>query len=119
MVRIVTCSTYILCSCSLFVQSFPDKCPSDGGIFGILKHIPKWYMLAVSLGVPIEQVDAHRSDSEMGGAMALLHWRNGRCEGDYPNTWGFLLENVEKLHGPLVAKKLRDEAERDKNWTFS
>ena len=119
MVRIVTCSTYILCSYSLFVQSFPDKCPSDVGVLGILKHIPQWYELAVSLGVPIAQVKADRTDLEMGGAMALLHWRNGRCGGGFPNTWGFLLETVEKLHGPLVAKQLRDEAEGDITWSLS
>ena len=119
MVRIVTCSTYILCSCSLFVQSFPDKCPSDVGVLGILKHIPLWYELAVSLGVPIAQVNAYRLDSKMGGEKALLYWRNGRCERDYPNTWGFLPETVEKLQGPLVAKQLRDEAKRNKNWSFS
>ena len=119
MVRIVTCSTYILCSCSLFVQSFPDKCPSDVGVLGILKHIPLWYKLAVSLGVPIAQVNAYRLDPEMGGGMSLLHWRNGRCEGGFPNTWGFLLETVEKLQGPVVAKRLRGEAERDKTWSLN
>ena len=97
MMRIVLCSTYILCSCSLFLQSFPDKCPSDVGVLGILKHIPLWYELAVHLGVPNAQVNAYRLDSEMGGGMCLLYWRDGCCGGGYPNTWGFLLETVKKL----------------------
>ena len=118
MVRIVTCSTYILCTCSLFVQSFPDKCPSDVGVLGILKHIPLWYDLAVKLGVPIAQVGAYRLDSAMGGSQALLYWRNGRCRGDFPNSWGFLLDTVEELHSPLVAKQLRCEAEVDKTWSL-
>ena len=119
MVRIVTCSTYILCSCSLFVQSFPDKCPSDVGVLGILKHIPQWYELAVSLGVPIAQVKADRTDSEMGGVTALLRWRDGGCKGGYPSTWGFLLDTVKELHGDGVAKQLRDKAERNKSWSRS
>ena len=117
MARIATCSTYILCTCSLFLQSFTDKCPSDVGVLGILEHIPLWYDLAVKLGVPIAQVEAYRLDSAMGGIHALSYWRNGRCRGAFPNTWGFLLETVESLHGPLVAKKLRDEAEREETWS--
>ena len=118
MVRIATCSTYILCTCSLFVQSFPDKCPSDVGVLGILKHIPLWYNLAMKLSVPIAQVGAYRLDLAMGGSQALLYRRNGRCKGDFPNTWGFLLETVEELHGPLVAKQLKDEADADKTWSL-
>ena len=51
MVRIVTCSTYILCTCYLFLQSFPGEGPSDVGVLGILEHIciPLWYDLAVML----------------------------------------------------------------------
>ena len=89
------CSTCILCTCSLFFQSFPDKFPSDVGVLGILEHIPVWYDLAVKLGVPYAKV--HRS------LAALLYWRNGNWGEDIPNTWGFLLETVEK--GPLVAKR--------------
>ena len=77
MVRIVTYSTCILCTCSVFLQSFPDKCPSDVGVLGILEHIPLWYDLAVKLGVPYTKVEAYRLDSTIGGNRALLYWRNG------------------------------------------
>ena len=104
MVRIVTCSTHILCTCYLFFQSFPGEGPSDVGVVGILEHIPLWYDLAVVLGVPYAKVEAYRLDSATGGNRALLYWRNGNWGEDIPNTWGFLLETVEKLEGPLVAK---------------
>ena len=119
MVRIATCSTYTMCTCSLFIQSFPDKCPSDVGVLGILKHIPQWYDLAVKLGVPIAQVEAYKSNPTTGGNQALSYWRNGLCGQQFPTTWGFLLETVDNLHGPRVAEKLRDEAERDKTWSQS
>ena len=87
------------------------------GIHGILEHIPVWYELAIRLGVPFPKVKAYRLDLAMGGIHALSYWRNGRCRGASP-TWGFLLETVEKLEGPLVATELRDEAERDKTWSL-
>ena len=119
MVRIATCSTYILCTCSLSLQSFPDKCPSKVGVVGILEHIPLWYDLAVKLGVPYAKVEAYRLDSATRGNRTLLYWRNGECGEDIPNTWGFLLVTVDHLNGPLVAKQLRDEANRHKHGVYA
>ena len=76
-----------------------------------------WYDLAIRLGVPFPKVKAYGLDLAMGGNQALSYWRNGQCRGASP-TWGFLLETVEKLEGPLVAKELRDEAERDETWSL-
>ena len=81
----------------------------------ILEHIPLWYDLAVKLGVPYAKVEAYRLDSATGGNRTLLYWRNGECGEDIPNTWGFLLVTVDHLNGPLVAKQLRDEANRHKH----
>ena len=118
MVRMVTCSTCILCTCSLFLQSFPDKSPSDVGVVGILEHISLWYDLAVKLGVPYAKVEACQLDSATGGNRALVYWRNGNWGEDIPNTWGFLLETVDHLNGPLVAKQQRDEANKHKTWSL-
>ena len=63
--------------------------------------------------MPVDQVNDLREDPIMGGDQALAYWRDGRCGERFPTTWRFLLENVEELRGPQVAKKLREKAELD------
>ena len=86
------------------------------GINGILMHIPEWLDLAMWLGVPIPKVSSYK-DSALGGQQALEYWRNGRCGGDFPTTWRFLLKTVEDRYGCRVAQQLKDKAENDETWS--
>ena len=95
---------------------FTDDKPSDSGLLGVLAHVPVWYKLAVKLGVPINQVDAHRLDLAMGGLLALRYWRNGLSGGRFPTTWKFLLEAVKKLFSPRISDALKTELLADPTW---
>ena len=55
----------------------------------------------------------------LGGDQALAYWRDGRCGERFPTTWRFLeiLESVEELHSPQVAKKLREKVEKEETWS--
>ena len=67
--------------------------------------------------MPIDRVEDYRKEPIMGGDQALAYWRDGRCGRAFPITWRFLLESVEELRGPQVAKKLREKAEQEETWS--
>ena len=90
--------------------------PSDVGLNGVLSDFPVWHFLAVSLGVPVIQVEAYRYDP-LGGLLALQYWRDGRCEASYPSTWLFFLEKVRDTFGKKVAEDLEKKASKDPTWS--
>ena len=87
------------------------------GISGIVRCIPEWWDLAVELGVPIPKIRSYRIDAALGSKQALEYWRNGRCGGDFPTTWRFLLKTVDDCFGCHVAQQLKDKAESDATWS--
>ena len=67
--------------------------------------------------MPMDHVEDYSKEPVMGGDRALAYWRDGHCGKTFPTTWRFLLESVEKLRGPQVAKKLREKAEQEETWS--
>ena len=90
----------------------PDRIPSDIGLQLILEEIPLWRDFAVSLGVPIDEVQAQHQfqHQQMGGLCALQMWRDGKY-ATVRNTWHSLLETVGEYKGSLKRKKLLDQIE--------
>ena len=91
--------------------------PSDEGILGVVEVITDWDVVAVKLGVPSRYVDECKNDGTLGKSRALRHWRNGRCDREYPITWDFLLKCVEKNCGTRVAGELKKRASENPTWT--
>ena len=73
-------------------------------------------MLAISLGVPIQHVQAYRTDP-LGGLLALQYWRDGLSGQSFPSTWRFLLKNVEDTFGKNVAEDLEKKASKEPTWS--
>ena len=71
----------------------------------MVEEFPVWDKIAISLGVPINHVEAFQMQ-HMGGVKALSYWKNGKSGKDYPSTWGFLLKVVEEKMGSKPAKDL-------------
>ena len=103
---------------SEFLMFSLGKKPSDVGLQGVLDKVAVWHSLAISLGVPIEQVEAWESKS-LGGLLALRYWRDGNSGILFPPTWGFLLEKLKrsKDYGPRVADVLEKEVQSDQTWS--
>ena len=89
-----------------------DKTPSDIGLHRVAMKIGSCDLLAVELGIPLAHIDS-LPDSPLKGLRTLAYWRNGRCHGSFPTTWGFLLEKVEGVCGRTVADELRETLSRD------
>ena len=97
-------------------MSSVDKMPSDVGLQGVLNKVPVWYSLAISLGVPIKQVQAWEP-KPLGGLLALGYWRDGKSGDLFPPTWGFLLKNLTACEGSTVADTLKKEAQSNPAWS--
>ena len=93
-----------------------DKIPSDVGLQGVLNKSPVWYFLAISLGVPFEQVLAWESEP-LGGLLALWYWRDGKSGDLFPPTWGFLLQMLTVCQGSTVADVLDKEVQSNPAWS--
>ena len=91
--------------------------PSDAGILGVVEKISNWEMLAVRLGVPLAHIDDCKNDRTLGKSKTFDYWRNGRCDREFPITWDFLLECVEKTCGTRVAGDLKKYASENPTWT--
>ena len=91
--------------------------PSDAGILGVVEKISNWEMLAVRLGVPLAHIDECKNDRTLGKSKTFNYWRNGRCDREFPITWDFLLQCVEKNSGTRVAEKLKKCASENPTWT--
>ena len=83
----------------------------------ILTVQPVWQFLAIELGVPVDRVQAYRTNP-FGGLLALQYWRDGRSGQSFPSTWRFLLKNVEDTFGKDVAKDLEEKAFKEPTWSI-
>ena len=92
--------------------------PSDAGLEGVLADVPLWQGLAVSLGVPNEQVLSNNL-KELGGVLSLSYWRNGKSGPLFPNNWKFLLETVKESPnlGPRTAKTIAEKVALNQSWS--
>ena len=100
--------------CLSFVPILVEKTPSEASFCFILDKVPAWERLVVSLGVPIDQVEALQDDPIMGGFRALRLWQSGLYTSKgYPPTWDFLLKTVKDFAGPLVSEEIAERAAVD------
>ena len=102
------------CDCVLRIIG---KIPSDTGLQGVLDKVPVWHSLAISLGVPVDEVQSLRSDQSLGGILALQYWRDGKSGDLFPPTWGFLLKILKESKGPNVADALEKEVRSNPAWS--
>ena len=89
--------------------------PSDHGLKEILSMYPNWEKYILFLGVTIEHVQ-HFKKEELGGLLALQHWRDGHCDG-YGSTWKILL-GVIKDQAPTRFPRVEQKVAENKNWTI-
>ena len=94
-----------------------DKTPSDVGLQGVLNKVPVWHSLAISLGVPVNEVQSLRSDQSLGGILALRYWRDGKSGDLFPPTWGFLLKIMRESKGPNVADAMEKDIRSNPAWS--
>ena len=73
--------------------------------------------MAISLGVPIKQVEAWDT-KPLGGLLALGYWRDGKSGDLFPPTWGFLLKMLKESKGPNVADALEKEVRSNPAWSI-
>ena len=72
----------------------------------MVDKFPLWQKLAISLGVPLNQVEAFKMQY-MGVSVHYLIGEMGRAVKPIPEcTWGFLLEVVEETEGSKPAEDL-------------
>ena len=93
-----------------------EKIPSDVGLQGVLNKVPVWQSLAISLGVPMKQVEAWES-KPLGGLLALGYWRDGKSGDLFPPTWGFLLKKLTECRGSTVADTLGKDVHSNPAWS--
>jgi hypothetical protein len=99
-------------------RQYLEWIPSDAGLEGVLADVPLWQGLAVSLGVPNEQVLSNNL-KELGGVLSLSYWRNGKSGPLFPNNWKFLLETVKESPnlGPRTAKTIAEKVALNQSWS--
>jgi hypothetical protein len=97
-----------------------DSTPSDVGLKGVLELIQMWVMLAESLGVPVDKVEALlKLEPETRPLKALSLWRDGQySKRDCPPTWSFLLAKVSEVEGSCVRDKIAAKVATDQTWTL-
>ena len=83
-----------------------DTSPCESDLLKVLDIVPEWYSLAVALGVPVERVKQFQR-IKTGGLEALCYWRCGQSGQKYPNSWKFLLDQIEESQGHNVAQSVR------------
>ena len=96
-----------------------DSTPSDVGLKGVSEVIQMWVMLAGSLGVPVDKVEAlFKLEPETGPVKALSLWRDGLfSKRDFPPTWSFLLAKVSEVEGSCVRDEIAAKVATDQTWT--
>jgi hypothetical protein len=101
-------------------ESWRRRTPSQLSFPFILKKVPQWQPLAVSLGVPIPKAKAlQQADPTLGGFEALKLWQSGRyTDKGLPPTWDCLLTAVEDAVGPRVRERIARKASMKRNWSI-
>ena len=109
-----------MCVIFLCLLDCATETPSDVGLKGVLELIQMWAMLAESLGVPVDKVEALlKLEPETGPVKALSLWRDGQYSTrDFPPTWSFLLAKVSEVEGSCVRDKIAAKVATDKTWTL-
>ena len=103
----------------IFLHAPVGMIPSDIGLQETLEFLPNWEKYAISLGLSIEKVKSCKGlpQGDMGGLLALKHWRDGKCGSGYPGTWKFLIGVIKDCLGPNVAEDLKKKVIAKKMWT--
>ena len=84
-----------------------------------MDKVPVWQKLAISLGVPIDQVEALQADSIMGGFKALRLWQSGLYTSKgFPPIWDFLLKTVNKCLGSRVGDEIAEIVAVEETWSI-
>ena len=100
-----------------------DKKPSNEALSGTLAICRDWTNWIADLGVPLDKALALQLKLDPiipNGFLALQYWRDGKSGDNFPPTWKFLLDTVEKAKGPEVAQQiLVGVKQNERSWCVS